>query len=188
MGMFDTVILPEPIPCATCGEAIESFQTKHFEKLLQQLQVGDVVTEKFISGVLENHLFCDACYEAKRDERETQKVYLVIYHRILVGVYTDIEVAHQKFKAFDKLDLLDFYQNLYDRMQQWRRKYRNFHHIISKYKEYLAMSEAERQKDRASPFAKLHLSGIEDCLAKDIVEALACLLEKGEKGEGTFFL
>lgn len=42
MGMFDYVVLPEPIPCPKCGAPIKVFQSKDRECLMDNLTPHDV--------------------------------------------------------------------------------------------------------------------------------------------------
>lgn len=42
MGMFDNVILPEPIACPTCGTMNVAFQSKDRDCMMEQLAPQDV--------------------------------------------------------------------------------------------------------------------------------------------------
>jgi hypothetical protein len=45
MGLFDTVVLPRPVPCPKCHAAIVEVQTKVFNPRQNTYRVGDPVSD-----------------------------------------------------------------------------------------------------------------------------------------------
>jgi len=181
--MYDTVILLDPIPCPTCGTPIDRVQANQFENDLSFLKIGDLVSSRPLSGVFTEVLFCEDCEEADRSDWVNNRVYLVVYNSILVGVYADLKVAQEKYESFDELSLLQSYIILYGRMRNWEERFWTQYSRLESYHDYLSLSAEERQAKRVGP--PYMFGSILEILDMDIVDALTCLLKRveGDKAE-----
>jgi hypothetical protein len=114
-------------------------------------------SSKVISGILEDAIYCHECNSFE------QRVYMVIYHLVLVDVCVSEAEAHQKLHEMNRDALISLYNDLQQRMQGWKTKYERLYSLIESYRSYLR----EGQTSSAD---------LRNCLqAKQV---LACLLEK----------
>ena len=147
MGMFDTIIFPRPIKCSVCGKEYTSTQTKQFENLMIHYEVGDVLPGTFITGIIEETLFCS--HELLKEEKgpsSTQSVYVAIWHNILIDVAKTYEDADRKVRSFGTGDLYLLYQNLHKKRNHFRVKSNRVVNWCKEYAEYLSLSPEEREK------------------------------------------
>ncbi len=143
--MFDTIKFPRPIACATCGKLHEDAQTKQFEKMMTNYFVGDIVPTTVIHGVVEENLICDHDSDGEKYSFD-QKVYLVIWHGILIDVASSVEDARKKLDSFGFGDLFFLYQSLYKERNDFQAKYSRLRHWIESYREFQQLSKEEQQR------------------------------------------
>ncbi|MBN1835028.1 MAG: hypothetical protein JW820_04200 [Spirochaetales bacterium] len=158
MGMFDTIVFPAPIACRQCGAPIVSTQTKQFGCLLDTYRVGDVIPHSpVVLGVLEEELYCEPC------KRFDQKVYLTLWHSLLVGVYQDRAEAEGCVASVDRAEILG---HLVAHQTEERRLRRLLHGLLNtlhSYAEYLAADDKEAFL--SAPFAFLGTCDLREHLA-----------------------
>ena len=58
MGLFDTVVLPRPVPCPKCHAAIVEVQTKVFNPRQNTYRVGDPVSDIDDMRIEKEELYC----------------------------------------------------------------------------------------------------------------------------------
>jgi hypothetical protein len=63
MGMFDTILFDQAIPCPKCGAEITSDQTKAFECTLDDYRIGDCVAHAEEIRIVRDELFCGQCQQ-----------------------------------------------------------------------------------------------------------------------------
>ena len=103
MGMFDTVVFPEPISCARFGAAIPSTQTHELGEMLETYRVGDVAEAADVAtGIVRERLYCQAC------RTFDQPIYLTLWHGLITGVYADEAEAERNLLAVDRADILHY--------------------------------------------------------------------------------
>lgn len=100
MGMIDTILFDQPIPCPKCGAEITFDQTKAFECTLDEYRIGDCVAHAEEIRVVRDELFCGQC--KKVTEKHT---YLVVYRGILAGIEEDLENTERRLCAPSALRL-----------------------------------------------------------------------------------
>ena len=115
MGMFDTIIFDQPIPCPNCGAAIRSDQTKAFESTLEDYRIGDCIAHAEEMHIVRDELYCDQCRQFTG-----AFYYLAVYRGILVGIETDREAAEAHLRSFSFEKLLLWYHDLYAQRQRAR--------------------------------------------------------------------
>jgi hypothetical protein len=119
MGLFDTIHFEKPIPCPECGGEISSVQTKEFESFMGNYYVGSLLRgSSVLNGILKEEIWCDACFEAKRESRHP--IYLVIWNSILAGIETTEEAANQRLASVDRLDLVGWLDEAQRSANAWR--------------------------------------------------------------------
>ena len=167
MGMFDTVHFPRPIKCIVCGKEHTSTQMKSFENCLVNYRVGDIVDEtEIISGIVEGKIYCDH-KETKDSQSSKQKVYFVIWHKILIDVIEKTVKAEEILSKFGIGDLYFLYENMHDKKTNFERKY---HTLLTYFKilgNYIFLDK-EQQKEFKNEKEKLFISFSK----KDIINAL----------------
>lgn len=115
MGMFDTIIFDQPIPCPKCGAEIRSDQTKAFECTLEDYRIGDCIAHAEETRIVHDELYCDQCRQFTGALH-----YLVVYRGILVGIETEREAAEAHLRSFSFEKLLLWYHDLYAKRQRAR--------------------------------------------------------------------
>ena len=153
MGLFDTIILPAPIKCKFCGEPIEDVQTKQFNPFMRVYYIGDLMESTVITGIFEEDVHCDN-YQAHPNPLDfSQYIYLVIWHKILVGIEETSEKAHERIKDFGFGDLFLLYENLFVRQQAATHRATRIKNWVSSYLDYLRLSSEKQQelKTKKSP-------------------------------------
>jgi hypothetical protein len=115
MGMFDTIIFDQPLPCPKCGVEIRSAQTKAFECTLDDYRIGDCVAHAEESRIVRDELFCWQC----RAFTGTH-YYLAVYRGILVGIEQEREAAEALLRSFNFEKLLLWYHDLYRQRERAR--------------------------------------------------------------------
>jgi len=153
MGMFDTIKFPRPIACATCGKMHEDAQTKQFENTMTIYAVGDLLPTRVIHGVVEETIICDHDSEKMKCSFD-QKVYLVIWHGMLIGVLSTVEEARKRLDSFGFGDLFLLYQLLYKERNDFQAKYSRLKRWVKSYREFerLPMEEQLRIKSEDRKF------------------------------------
>lgn len=167
MGMFDTLVFPEPIDCEHCGGAVPSTQTKSLGSTLDTYRVGDVVSADGVTtGVLTEELYCEPCRKFE------QKIYVTLWHGLITGFYTDEAEAERNLLAVDRADIL-YYLTLH---QRERRRVTSLLHralgVVETYADYTASEDKEAFLNKPFRFARSDLKehlGTADPL-KSIVE------------------
>lgn len=104
MGLYDTIIFPNPIPCSFCENPIKDTQTKKFENLMLTFEVGDVIQGPLISGIIKEELYCNKC----KKFIEEPNIYIVIKNFIFIDVVTDLKEAEEKLNKFNEGNLYFF--------------------------------------------------------------------------------
>ena len=135
MGMFDTLLFPEPIACVQCSTPIPSTQTKSLGSTLETYRVGDVVSADGITtGVLTEELYCEPC------RKFDQKIYVTLWHGLITGFYTDEADAERNLLAVDRADILYY---LTQHQRERRRVTGLLHRILSVMKSYADYAASE---------------------------------------------
>jgi len=145
MGMFDTIAFSKPIACATCGKLHRDTQTKLFEKTMTTYNVGDIVPITVIHGVIEETIVCDHDSEGKQIFFD-QKVYLVIWHGMLIDVTSSFEEAKTKLDSFGFGDLFLMYQLLYKQRNDFQAKYGRLRSWVKQYRKFQQLPKEKREK------------------------------------------
>jgi hypothetical protein len=157
MDLFDTIIFPNPIACASCGAPVAAAQTKQLDCSLATYRIGDVVAEcPVITGVLEERLSCDRC------PRSDQRIYLTLWHSLLTGVYRDRSEAEARLMAVDRADILNHLIAHQGEEQRLRRLLSAILGTVSSYAEYL--DAADKEKYLSEPLYSLHRLELRDHL------------------------
>ena len=179
MGMFDTLVFPEPIDCAQCGTAISSTQTKSLDSTLDTYRVGDVVSAAGITtGVLTEELYCEPC------RKFDQKIYMTLWHGLITGFYTDEAEAERNLLAVDRADILYYLgQHQRERRRVTGLLYRVLA-VVESYADYVAAEDKESFLNE--PFGFMVRADLKDHLdaadpLKSIVEE--CRRELGRTGQ-----
>ena len=148
MGMFDTIAFSKPIACATCGKLHLDTQTKQFEKIMTTYYVGDIVPTTVIHGVIEEIIVCD--HDSGSDSSEKisfdQKVYLVIWHGIMINMTSSFEMAKTKLDSFGLGDLFFMYQSLYKERNDFQGKYERLRSWVKQYRKFQKLPKEKQQK------------------------------------------
>ena len=182
MGMFDTLLFPEPIACVQCSTPIPSTQTKSLGSTLETYRVGDVVSADGITtGVLTEELYCEPC------RKFDQKIYVTLWHGLITGFYTDEATAERNLLAVDRADILYYLTEHQREQRRVRGLLLRALAVVESYAEYAASDDQEAFL--AQPFAafrhaelKEHL-GDEDPL-KSIVEEYRGKLGRADEDAG----
>ena len=141
--MFDTIKFPRPIACATCGKLHHDSQTKQFENTMTTYAVGDLVPTAVIHGIVEETILCDHDNEKEKLSFD-QKVYLVIWHCMLIDVASSEEEAMKKLDSFGFGDLFLLYQLLYKERNDFQAKYARLKRWTKSYREFERLSKEEQ--------------------------------------------
>lgn len=112
MGMFDTILFDQAIPCPKCGAEILSDQTKAFECTLDDYQIGDCIAHAEEIRIVREELFCSQCKQFTG-----KNYYLAVYRGILAGIEEDLESAEHRLRTFGFETLVLWYHDLYARLQ-----------------------------------------------------------------------
>ena len=169
MGMFDTLVFPEPIDCAQCGTAIPSTQTKSLESTLDTYRVGDVVSaEGITTGVLTERLYCESC------RKFDQKIYMTLWHSLITGFYTDQAEAERNLLAVDRADILYYLgQHQRERRRITGLLYRVLG-VVNSYADYTASEDKEAFLNE--PFGFLVRADLKEYL--DAADPLKSIVEE----------
>lgn len=186
MGMYDTIHFEEPRECPNCGEEIRSVQTKKFEKLLNQYQVGDCVDRAEEGRITREKLYCGSC-----NEIIDKYVYLAVERGILLGVTNDREKAERLLEKTNEEKFILMYHDLYEKYVDERRtksKYGNFLRNVRRWfrkgkheKEDLSRFEVLPPYSKHLVSARTPLQAIESFLSyHELLDALDELEERGK--------
>jgi len=141
--MYDTIIFPTPIACNTCGKLHKNTQTKLFSNFLANYGVGDVLPTNIVSGIVEETIYC----EHKGDERYfTQKIFLVVWNKILIDVLENTSEAEKKLETFKIKNLQELYEKLFEQKIDFSTKYSRLKRFVKKYSEYLSWPQDKQEK------------------------------------------
>jgi len=143
MGLFDTILFPEPIECNACGRLHESTQTKMFSNLLVSYEVGDVLPTNILTGIVTERLYCE--HDGKQESSFDQKVFLVIWNKILIDVVGQLSNAKQKLEEFGVKNLLNYYKTLYKEKINFEIKYQRLKYSCETYAKYLSWSPEKQE-------------------------------------------
>jgi hypothetical protein len=146
MGPFDVIHFRQPVTCVACQAEITSTQTKAFDPLQNDFQIGDCVGHAEELRIVCEGLYCDACRAI-----DEQFVYLVVYRGILVDVAADRETAESQLSNFSFERLLLWYHDLFARLvaeQRQRQSLAGFLRNVLRWFEggYDQMPPEEREK------------------------------------------
>lgn len=144
--MFDVVHFPRPIKCKICGNDHISTQTKCFENLLQHYYVGDIVDETdVILGIIKETIFCE-----HKEETETkyhkQPIYFIIWHKVLIDIVEDINIAEQKLTKFGIGDLYFLYEIMFGKKTNFERKYSKLRNYVDVFVDYVFLDEKQKEE------------------------------------------
>lgn len=142
MGLFDTFIFAEPMPCNECGNPIVSVQSKSFGETMTEYRVGDALTDKGLRlAVVEERCFCDAC--SQEGGAQTPRCWITVWHGIYAGTYQSEEKAHNRLSSIDRLTILEWHERQQKEKEAWRRRFRNLFNEIESLREYLHTEDKE---------------------------------------------
>jgi len=96
-----------------------------------------------------------------------QKVYFVIWHRILIDVVEDTKKAEEILTKFGIGDLYFLYENMHNKKTSFEKKYRTLKSYVEILVDYIFLDK-EQQKDFKNEKDKLFISFNK----KDIIDAL----------------
>ena len=182
MGMFDTLVFPEPIACVECGTQVPSTQTKSLGSTLETYRVGDVVSADGITtGVLVEDLYCEPC------RKFDQKIYVTLWHGLVTGFYTDEAEAERNLLAVDRADILYYLTE----HQRERRRVRSLLFralaVVESCADYAASEDKEAFLNKPFGFlARSDLKGHLDAAdpLKSIVEEYRRKLGRADEDDG----
>ena len=146
MGMFDTIIFPESIPCSFCGKLHNDTQTKQFENILIKYFIGDILPSKTITGIIKETFIC--IHESMEKRVYEQDIYLVLWNHILINIVNNLEQANRFLANFGLNELCYLYVKIYHQKIDYETKYKKLKTYIRIYEEYLEMSIEEQEKFR----------------------------------------
>ncbi len=180
-----------PILCEKCGEEHFTTQTKHFENILTHYYVGDIVSGQLITGILEEFIFCE--HKSSESDLNTsfeQKIYLIIWQRILIDVVSNYEEGENKLRAFGIGDLYLLHQDMFQRKNDFEAKYTRIKSYIKTFSESFTLNSEEIQKFKQkanifSTFPSMDLMGVID--KEKPLEELVNELEKMDFRQKTLF-
>jgi hypothetical protein len=171
MGMFDTINFEKPIPCPECGAKISSLQTKEFENFMGNYYVGSLLRgSSVLNGILKEEIWCDACFEAKRESRHP--IYLVIWNSILAGIETSEEAANQRLASVDRLDLVGWLDEAQRSVATWQKHFFGLLGDLEKWQDHLERQANPQDDDQANRWAGIFKLPDEILQAKDPLKAL----------------
>ena len=106
-----------------------------------------------ITGIIEEDLHCDN-YQAHPNPQNfsrdfLQYIYLVIWHKILIGIEETPERAHDRIKDFGFGDLFLLYENLFAREQAAVHRTTRIKNWMSSYLHYLKLPAEKQQELKA---------------------------------------
>ena len=190
--MFDTIHFPKEIKCKVCGESHHSTQTKQFESLLLNYHVGDIMPGSLITGIIEESIFCEhKSLKEKRELSSDQKVYLVIWHRILVNIVEEIDTGETLLNKFGLADLYFLYEKLFQEKNDFETKYKKLKTYAKIIFKYLCLSPKEQEsfkKGENLPFTSFpELEVIKVLNDKDPLNSLIEKLDGQKFKEKIFF-
>ena len=166
MGMFDTIILSQPMLCE-CGKMeIKNFQVKCFDNLLFEYRIGDFVTSPFYTGVIEEDYYCNHC-------KKKVPIWIVVKNSLLYGVYDSLEKAEAESRnPLERMEIMDFYYPYFLKYHQLKGSRIA---LINSIKEYISYLEKTKENPEYRPrFSNFDFKGL------DTIEALKMILEQGE--------
>lgn len=147
MGMFDVIHFEKEIRCAVCGKGHSSTQTKEFENLMIHYYVGDLVPGSVITGVIEETVYCDHKDTGHANEEyASQNVYIVLWHRILIGMIEEAEKGERLLAKFGLDDLYFLYERLFEKKNDFETKYKKLRQYAEIFSDYLNLSAEEKAK------------------------------------------
>jgi len=133
MGMFDTILLQQPVLCNNCEAAITSVQTKAFESLLANYRIGDCIAHAEELRIVQETLYCDHCRNFGG-----QTIYLVVYRGILTAITMDLATAQAELQNFHFEKLILWYHDLYAQMQVAEGERRSIERFLNELHEWYA--------------------------------------------------
>lgn len=147
MGLFDTVYFDPPLNVPGWADPVSETQTKHFGSSMQSYWVGSLMSETpVLLGIVEEFLWCSP----KGDEPgRTHTVYFVIWHRILAGVYLDLEEAEQRLRTVDRLDLIEWLDEAQKLGREWQDRFQSFLRDVSALRAHQTEDAPKSEKEAA---------------------------------------
>mgnify|MGYP001603650556 CR=1 FL=1 len=147
MGMFDTLILQEPVICPDCGSKIDSVQTKVFDNCLDTYEPGDITKgSRIITGIIAETLFCGKCHWPK--DSNDGHVFIAIWHSIYVGIFKSEDEAERIINSIDRLDLIQWLDKAQNERNLWHGRFNSL------YSEVSALNDYEKAEDKEAYLSK----------------------------------
>jgi hypothetical protein len=179
MGMFDTIKLEKPLVCPACGHEDSTVQTHHFGQGLATYRVGMIVSDSpILTGILLETFWCSACHNA--DTETAPKLYVVIWHSILIAVEWQREEAECKLAAVDRLNLIEWLDQTQREALTWRRNYHALRNDLARWQEYQDEQKRSTTAEDSSTTANSPLSKLfmPDESIRNATDPLAVILER----------
>ena len=143
MGMFDTFICDTPLICESCGNRINSIQSKSFGCFLDVYTQGEMIKGSTIChGIVEEEIYCKSC--RNHEQNELNKVYIVIWHGIFAGMQPNEEAALNSLKNIDRLDLLEWIEKIQNKRTEWKNHFHNLFSSISTFHDFKISDDKEK--------------------------------------------
>jgi hypothetical protein len=172
LGLYDTFIFDNPIPCSVCGAPIKSVQSKAFRCSLDYLRVGDALSDRCLRlGVVEEDLYCDSCSSPQEGPRP--KVFLVIWHGIYAGAYATMREAEARLAGIDRVTLLEWHDRQQKEKEDWRRRFHSLRSALSDWHDYTLAEDKDAFLKKPMAFFR---SGLREAAAKS--DPLGAILEE----------
>lgn len=112
---------------------IESVQSKRFDCALDIYRTGDIIKDKaLLMAIVREDCFCEAC----RATEPCTAVYLVIWHGVYTGAFTDRAAAEHCLASVDRLDMIHWLDRQQQSRDYWRRRYRALYSDIESWHRY----------------------------------------------------
>jgi hypothetical protein len=182
MGMFDTIRLAEPLVCPACGHEESTLQTHHLGETLDTYRVGMIVPDcSVLTGILLETFWCSACHNA--DIEAAPQLHVVIWHSILVAVEWKREEAERKLAAVDRLDLIEWMDQMQRDALTWRRNYHALRSDLARWREYQVEQEKSVAGEEPTTNAPLRKLFMPDEEIRNAADPLAAILERHPPAE-----
>lgn len=111
--------------------------------------VGDLVPGRVITGIIEETIYCDHKDTNHASEtHSSQNVYIVLWHRLLIGVVEDVEKGESHVNKFGLPNLYFLYERLFGRKNDFETKYQKLKQYAQIFSDYLNLSDEEKAQFR----------------------------------------
>ena len=107
--------------------------------------VGDLIPGNVITGIIEETIYWNHKDTTRANEEySTQNIYIVIWHRILIGVVETAETGERLIAKFGLADLYFLYERLFEMKNDFETKYRKLKQYAEIFSDYLNLSAEEK--------------------------------------------